>query len=137
MKSLNHSIIHKIRRPHPLTLVEDEKNQVSSRFKIMNEEISFWEDEAAVFQKMVRLGKYEFSQNELNELSQWEDELDYLVRKVFPGYRNLLTEVAQSADGQAELKRLEKRQEKLRHNYHQLKKRLLPFLPLKTKLIIW
>ena len=137
MKPLNQGNLFKIRSPYQLTVVNDEKKKPSSRFKILNEEITFWQDEAVVFQKMVLLNRKDIPHDKQIELRKLEDELDYLIRKVFPGYRNLLTEVVQSANDQAELKRLEKRQEKLRHSYYRLKKRLLPFLPSKIKLIIW
>ncbi len=137
MKPLNQDNLFNIRRPYQLNVVQNEKKKASSRFKILKEEITFWEDEAVVFQKMVLLNRKDFSHDEQIKLRKLEDELDYLIRKVFPGYKNLLTEVAQSAADQAELKRLEKRQEKLRHSYYRLKKRLLPFLPSKIKLIIW
>ncbi len=137
MNPVHQDKLQKFRRPVQLTVVKEKKNNASSRFKILNEEITFWEEEAAVFQKMVRLRRNDFSHDKRIELSKWEDELNYLIQKVFPGYRNLLTEVAQSANDQADLIRLEKRQEKLRHSYYRLKKQLLPFLPSKIKLIIW
>ncbi len=126
-----------LRRHHHLTVVKNEKNKASSRFKILHEEITFWEEEAFVFQKMILFGKNDFCSHEQIDLGKLKDELDYLVRKLFPGYRNLLIEVARSATNQAELERLEKRQEKLRHNYYRIKRRLLSFLPSMIKFTIW
>lgn len=131
------NIMQNLSKSPTLTIVRTEDHQSGSHLKILKEEVAFWNYEATAFLEMIRSARHCCPRMEQPRLNKLELELDFWLRKVLPGYQNILNETARSVVKNTENTHLEKQQEKLRYSYQCLKRQIIPYIPKVVKSIIW